>query len=406
MIIKVGKNDKIIYGFLFIIIVILITFILLFNILMKTYIEKKAVESLEYYNLFDRYYFSNDLSEDKYIEMYDSLFDKDENLLFMPLNIYIDINDISEYNTLAPFESELCLYIRKNIIEVEKNKIYKYSNNRQDAYYILMNNLDGGDNNIMYVDISAVLSILHTVNKILIYAISVSIIVIILFAFKAKKKLDKSDENEKKFFSNASHELKTPLMAIQGYAEGLEKDIIDRKEASKVILKESDRMNLLISSILELSKLDSGMIKMNFELNDIREIIYDSVEINSFLADNKNIEFELNVESSCLIKCDEKAMFSVLSNIISNAVRYASKKVIIDILSRKSEIEIYISNDGEWDDNIDISRMFDRFYKGQKGNTGLGLAISKQYVDMHHGLICVERNNNMTIFRMKLPKNN
>lgn len=404
--IKVGKNDRIICGFLVIIIVILITFILLFNILMKTYIEKKAVESLEYYNLFDRYYFSNDLSEDKYIEMYDKLFDKDEDLLFMPLNIYIDINDISEYKILAPFESELCLYIRKNIKSIEKNRIYKYSNKKQDAYYILMSNLDYSDNNIMYVDISAVLSILHTVNKILIYAITLAIIVIIFLALKSKKILDKSDENEKKFFSNASHELKTPLMAIQGYAEGLEKEIIDGKEASKVILKESDRMNLLISSILELSKLDSGMIKMNFELNDVREIIYDSVEVNSLVADNKNIEFDLNLESSCLIKCDEKAIFSVLSNIISNAVRYASKKITIDILSRKSEIEISISNDGEWEGNMDINRMFDRFYKGIRGNTGLGLAISKQYVDMHHGMICVERNNNITSFKVKLPKNN
>lgn len=402
---SLSKNDKIIYSFLLIIIVAMITLMLLFNILMKTYIEKKAIESLQYYKQYDIYFYSNDLSEDKYEEMYDNIFNQDEDLLFIPLNIYIDIGNNLNYSNMAPFEAELCAYIDNNLNNIRRNEIYKFSNGKQNVYYVLMKKYNIRDyDTIMYVDISAVLSIVDTVNKILVITIIMAIFTILVIAIKSKTILDKSDRNEKQFFSNASHELKTPLMSIQGYAEGLQREMVDAKQAGEIILKESERMNSLISSILELSKLDSNMIKMTYEKHDLREIIYDAIEVNSVTANNRELNFVLDIDEAVIVECDDKAMFAVFSNIISNAVRYANSKIYISLVENKSEIVVKISNDGLVDQSLDISRIFNRFYKGNNGNTGLGLTIAKEYVNKHRGKLEVSIDKKMIEFKISLSK--
>lgn len=411
------KKKSIAYGLTLLVALISITFLILFNVLMNIYIENRAHDSLklnEYtYELNAEILYSNDLSEDLYFDTY-----------------YIPCDD-EEIPTMISSEIELYRYYKKNKEVFEYNEIYVLKDKNQKTYFMPIKDADmeydeyeyyeyydeydvndedtvnleplEKEDILLYVNVSPVVNIVETVNKVLIGVFLGVILLVMLIGNKTAKYLEESDKKLKNFFSNASHELKTPIMAIQGYAEGIEIGLVDSKESAKIILKESERMSDLVVDILELSKLDSGVIKPNIQYNDIREILYDIIEANEFIATNNKIKIIFELNETLMADCDENMIHSVLSNIVSNNIRYAESFVKITALKSSENIIIKISDDGEKIDEDGMKHVFDRFYKGQKGQTGIGLSLAKEYVELHKGKLYLTSNEKETCFIIQIP---
>lgn len=214
----------------------------------------------------------------------------------------------------------------------------------------------------------------------------------------------KNDRKRKAFFENTSHELKTPLMNINGYTEGLKDGIFSIDEAAEVIQQESDALRTLVESILYLSKLeDATHDRYQFQLIDVNAFLDGFHKKMSSMVADKELEFILDLDKPVEVKIDDDKMIRALSNIITNAIRYANSKILIETIVEGSMIEIRLFNDGPQIKEQDLPYLFDRFYKGDKGQSGLGLAIVKTIILAHNGTIEALNVENGICMSIKLP---
>ncbi|MDU2672715.1 MAG: HAMP domain-containing sensor histidine kinase [Clostridium sp.] len=195
---------------------------------------------------------------------------------------------------------------------------------------------------------------------------------------KLAKKLLDYHTSQKTLLANASHELRTPLMSIQGYAEGIKYDIFnDISQPLDIIIEESKHLSEIITNMLTLSAFDFESI--NIKYNTIN--LYDTIEKFAYslggLAVKLNKKITINGEKNIFVSTDESLLFKAISNILSNAIRYAKENIEISFECHKESIIIHISDDGDGISKDDLDNLFTRFYKGKKGNVGLGLSISQ-----------------------------
>ena len=205
---------------------------------------------------------------------------------------------------------------------------------------------------------------------------------------KMASSLHEYDEAQKRFLQNSSHELKTPLMSIQGYAEGLKDGIFDKDSpALDIIIDESKRLKKIVDDLLLLSKLETLDDFYLFKSVSISRVIQEAVEKihGAAVYDNKIII--VNQIPSGTIKCDEDKLIQVFINVLGNAIRYAKSEIVLSVKKEEKEFLIIISDDGPGFKSEDLENVFDRFYKGVKGVTGLGLSIAKAIVERHAGTI-------------------
>jgi len=219
------------------------------------------------------------------------------------------------------------------------------------------------------------------------------------------EKLETYDNAQKTFLQNVSHEFRTPLMSIQSYAEGITYGVVDTKSAVDVIIDEVKRLTKLVEDLLYLSRLEA--IEENYSFNDynLNEIIKNCIERLNGIAIKNNIKINYtDISSDIRIVADEEKLFRAINNILSNCIRYAETNVTIEgkLISR-DKIEIRIKDDGPGFDENDLANLFERFYKGKKGNFGLGLAISKSVVTKHHGEISAQNYEHGAMFKIVLP---
>ena len=212
------------------------------------------------------------------------------------------------------------------------------------------------------------------------------------------KAIREEEDKQKRFFENASHELKTPLMSIQGFSEGLEKGIIkDQQNAYKVIQKEVGKMSRMVDDILLLSKHDRESVQYNFEEISIKELIGDILDTFYMEIKNKNLNLVVDIDDK-FINVDIDQMHRAISNVISNGLRYAHTTLQIVF----KENVLYIWNDGAQLSAEDQSKMFDRFYMGQGGSTGIGLSLAKEIIEKHGFNIKAENYSNGVRFVIEL----
>ena len=127
-----------------------------------------------------------------------------------------------------------------------------------------------------------------------------------LFGWKLGGYVEKAHESQKWFFQNVSHELKTPMMAVQGCAEGIHTGVLNAVEASGVILEEAEQMSDLIEELLALSRLEAGQANAEFHSMDVRELLYDCLRCTEQLAEQKNLRISLRFdEKPVSVSCDE-----------------------------------------------------------------------------------------------------
>lgn len=215
--------------------------------------------------------------------------------------------------------------------------------------------------------------------------------------------LDEKDAAMRDFFAGASHELKTPLMAITSYADGLSRGIVDESTACAVIDKECARMNGLVADILAFSKLDGGMVRLQKLDTDVREILYDALQSIEAESARRGIALEPELPAPLSLCCDETLLYSVFSNILTNSVRYARGTIRLSAERTDDALCVMLANDGPAIDADEAARLFDRFHVGSGGQTGLGLALAREYARLHGGDVSVRSAEGWTIFCVRLP---
>ena len=206
------------------------------------------------------------------------------------------------------------------------------------------------------------------------------------------KKLRDANKNQKEFFQNTSHELKTPLMSIQGYAEAIKDGVMEEDEmqnALDIIIEESKGLSNVITSVLYLSSMDK--VEKYDDKKDTWINIDERIERWKSLSENiltdKNIEVVDNIPVNLEIFMMQEKVDKLINNLLGNAIRYAKTKVEIDFFVQSNKAHLLISDDGKGFDDSDVEKIFDRFYKGEGGKNGLGLAIVKAIVDNYKGHI-------------------
>ncbi len=219
------------------------------------------------------------------------------------------------------------------------------------------------------------------------------------------EKLETYDQAQKTFLQNASHEFRTPLMSIQSYAEGIKYDVVDKGAAVDIIIGESKRMTNLVEDLLYLSRLDTIEENYNFTRLDFNELINNCIERVNGIAIKNNIKIYANkLDRSLAIYADEEKLSRSITNVISNCIRYAGSTVTITSkINENNKIELAISDDGPGFATNELPNIFERFYKGRKGNFGLGLAISKNVIEKHNGKIIAENTATGALFKVELP---
>lgn len=236
---------------------------------------------------------------------------------------------------------------------------------------------------------------------------------------KLQEDIDKERQLEnmrKDFVDSVSHELKTPIGIIEGYAEGLKDNIVsdDKKTLYlETIIDESQKMGKLVVNMLELSKLESGVIKPSFEIFNINRLINKLVSKHkqSALDKNLNLYFEPETEYS-YVSADVFQMEQVLTNLITNAIKYTepNQDIILGISEKDDIFKVSVLNEGSHIDENEIEHLFDKFYRLDKSrqrntnSTGLGLPIVKNLLELHGFKYSLHNTETGVEFDFYLPK--
>lgn len=213
------------------------------------------------------------------------------------------------------------------------------------------------------------------------------------------KKLREANKNQKEFFQNTSHELKTPLMSIQGYAEAIKDGVMEEDEvqnALDIIIEESKGLSNVITSVLYLSSIDK--VERYDNKKDTWINIDERIERWRSLSENllidKEVELVDNIPVNLEIFMMQEKVDKLVNNLLGNALRYAKSKIEVEFYIKDNNAHILISDDGKGFDDSDVEKIFDRFYKGEGGKNGLGLAIVKAIVDNYEGKIMAYNGEN------------
>jgi len=240
-----------------------------------------------------------------------------------------------------------------------------------------------------------------------------------LIVFSDITRLRKLETIRKDFVANVSHELKTPITSIRGFAETLLDGAIqnpdDAKRFLEIILRQAERLDAIIEDILTLSKIEQQSEKMQITLQQlpIRPALLGAAEICQIKASAKNIAIELNCPEDLKAGINASLLEQAVLNLIDNAVKYSEsdRTVSVSAEPKDAELLIHVKDQGCGIEQELLPRLFERFYrvdKGrsrQQGGTGLGLAIVKHIAQAHNGHVSVSSQiGKGSIFTIHLPR--
>ncbi|MDY2586727.1 sensor histidine kinase [Winogradskyella aquimaris] len=234
----------------------------------------------------------------------------------------------------------------------------------------------------------------------------------------ANQELIEKDRQKDEFLDTVAHELKTPITGIRATTELLMDDDDDmpleiKTQFLKNMLQDSDRLSRLIHNILDFEKLSKGRTQLNIKKYNIRETIEKTVESLRHIADKKQVEIINSNKSDLNAQYDEDRIVQVLTNLISNAIKFCDAKggkIVVDYKYGDGYLEVTVNDNGKGIPAQDLPYIFNKFYQSKNQNiqkpegSGLGLAICKQIVENHNGKIWVKNNQKRgAIFGFKLP---
>ena len=234
------------------------------------------------------------------------------------------------------------------------------------------------------------------------------------------KEKSKIDEMRTQFISDVSHELKTPIALIQGYAEGLIENVNNDDESRKfyaeVILDEADKMDKLVKQLLNLMKLEYGKREFNNSKFDIVSLIKEVLRNCEVMIKEQSIDVELKNNDPIYVLADDFYIEQVITNYITNAIKYCEKIkekkcIIVDVtegINNSARISVY--NTGKNFSEEEMKKIWGRFYKGdssrnrEKGGTGIGLALVKAIMNNYNNKYGVQNREDGVEFYFELKK--
>ena len=334
----------------------------------------------------------------------------EEEYFFTPSIVFLELEDGYRHNTwnrdTYRLEKKLLEYCAGR--DIALNQCYTFKADKHHLIFMSVQE-DYGDGEepysyIMYIDIGPITRYIVTLNWAF-FAVLVAISsVMCLLGFRFGRDIEKEAERQQTFFQNASHELKTPLMAIQGYAEGIQAGVMDTASAAEVILAESDRMTELVDELLDISKIDMGRQPFTLSEMDVRELLYDSIRAVEPTAAAGGITITPDFpETPIMVSCDDTRLRRAVTNILSNGVRYARSELRLTCRADKRHVTIRIQDDGDGIAEADLPHIFDRFYMGKSGKSGIGLALTKEIIHLHKGTIRAYNGDGGAVFEITIP---
>ena len=229
-------------------------------------------------------------------------------------------------------------------------------------------------------------------------------------------RIEDSFDRLRRFTADASHELRTPLAAIRSIGETAlhaPEDQVNSRETIGSILEESDRLRQLVDALLILSRSDAGEIGLQRDAVDLAELARETVEFLNVLAEEKHQAITITTGEKAIVQIDRASVRQAITNLLDNAIKYAPAESSIHIsvgVTSSDEAFVEITDSGSGIPEQDLPRIFDRFYRVDKGRsrerggTGLGLSIAKWAAEINGGRIEVESTINQgSIFRVFFP---
>lgn len=203
------------------------------------------------------------------------------------------------------------------------------------------------------------------------------------------------DEMRKEFLSHVSHELKTPIALIQGYAEGLKESINEDPESQQfycdVIIDEANKMNNMVKKLLSLNELEFGQSQVQVSRFDIVELIRNICDASDILREEAGAELEIQAESPVYVWADEFLIEEVVTNYVTNAIHYVTPKgrIVIRLIPLERELQVVVFNTGNPIPEEELDKLWIKFYKVDKartreyGGSGIGLSIVAATMEAH-----------------------
>lgn len=233
-----------------------------------------------------------------------------------------------------------------------------------------------------------------------------------------KEILEEGVKNEKlktELISNVSHDLKTPLTSIINYVNILKSNDIteeERRDYVGILEKKSLKLKALIEDLFEMSKINSGKMKINREKIDILSLVHQGLGEYSTLYSDKDISFKVESEEEAIyMDLDGRLMSRAIENIIINSIKYSlnNTRVYVSVYKEKGYVTIAMKNIANYEMDFNEDEMFERFARGDKSRnskvegSGLGLAITKSIIELHGGTVKIKREGDMFKIYLNLP---
>ncbi|MGE5329329.1 MAG: sensor histidine kinase [Deltaproteobacteria bacterium] len=228
------------------------------------------------------------------------------------------------------------------------------------------------------------------------------------------KQLEITENVRREFIANVSHDLRTPLTSINGFVQGMIDGLIKPENYPKylaIMKEEINRLIKLTGDILEIAKIQGGAIKLNIVDVKTVDVINEIIRSLEITAHQKQVQIVSECPVEFYVKADSDRLKQILSNLITNAVKYSGEgsQVRISVKQEDDFIKFAVRDNGQGIPEEDLAHVFDKFYRGDRtrqndGGTGLGLNIAKSLVELHGGKIWVEsKRGEGTSFYLTIP---
>jgi signal transduction histidine kinase len=225
-------------------------------------------------------------------------------------------------------------------------------------------------------------------------------------------------DRSREFLADVSHELRTPIAALRTFnellIEGAAEDPAAREEFLRGSRQQVDRLDWLAANLLELSKLDSGLVALQLRDEDLRTVAEDAVDHAVPMAERKGVALRLHLPPEPIVQPhDPPRLGQVLGNLIGNAIKFTPSGGHVDVIAEATAdgARFVVRDDGVGIEPSELEHVFDRFYRGTRrpeeraGGSGLGLAIARSIVDMHDGRVSITSTPDVgTEVRVSLPR--
>lgn len=224
------------------------------------------------------------------------------------------------------------------------------------------------------------------------------------------RRLSEHEEATRRFLHNTSHELKTPLMSIRGYAEGIRDGVFEGDEvafALDVITSECQRLETQVDQLLYLGRLESSSERYEFAPLTLQDLVEGIVATLRGWSEKEGVTVDLDIPPHLTVVADRDKLGCLLRNLLSNAVRHAAKRIVVSARADAAGFNVIeVRDDGPGFSPEDLPHVFEPFYRGRDGQAGLGLAIVKAIAEGHGGWAVAENaTGGGAVVRVGLPVN-